>query len=184
VKAHDERGEYVKEDPERLLEDLHLRAVEIPDRVVAHRLVVRSVLELLHVNEHEQEHDRAGRDHRRGGEALAAGVPRRQLLVVSDGTRDRVRHEHADGFVDVDEENDQQPDLDRNQQRIGNEPVRVLVEDLRAGKDERVARKVQDQIPEEQQTRDADEKLRSNGGREVAAESPDGRPSDHRENCS
>ena len=69
------------------------------------------------------------------------------------------REEHARGLVDVQQEDQQQPDLDRHDQRVRDQEVCVIVERLGAREHHRVAGQVQDEIREQQQAGDADEEL-------------------------
>jgi hypothetical protein len=51
----------------------------------------------------------------------------------------------------VQDENQQETDLDRNNQRVRNQGVRVLVEDLRPRKYQRVAREVENKVREQRE---------------------------------
>ena len=57
------------------------------------------------------------------------------------------------------EKDQQKADLDWYDERIRDEDVRILVEDLRPQEDHRIARQVQNQICEEREAREADQQL-------------------------
>ena len=57
------------------------------------------------------------------------------------------------------QENKQKADLDRHDQRIGDERVRVLVERVLPEKDQRVSGQVKDEIREERQPCQPDQQL-------------------------
>jgi hypothetical protein len=61
----------------------------------------------------------------------------------------------------VNEEDGEQPDLDDRNQGIGQEPVRVLVEDVRPQGHHQIAGDVDDQIEGESDSGEADEDLRA-----------------------
>ena len=112
------------------------------------------------MNDDEQQQEQAGHDHRRGGDALAAGMARVLLLLVAGRPRRAVVQVIRDRLVDVQQEYEQQSDFDRDDERVGDERVRVLVEEILPAEDERVAHQVQDHVDEHREAGDADQDSR------------------------
>jgi hypothetical protein len=79
-----------------------------------------------------------------------------------------IREIHRHRLVDVQQENEQQPDFHRIDERVAQQRMRVLVEEPGAEEDEQVAGDVQDQIQEKREAGDADEDLRADRAREHA----------------
>jgi hypothetical protein len=67
---------------------------------------------------------------------------------------------HPDCLEEMDQKHDQQSDLDGHDKRITDERVCVGVEGFRAENDEKVAGDVQNQVQEEQDSRNADNQFR------------------------
>ncbi len=169
VKSDEDHARDVDADPQRRGEDLGFCSVQVANRRIAD-LIPGAELELLEVYADEEECDQARPDHRRGRQALAARVARPCLLLVADRTRAAVAQPHRNGLVDVQQEHAGEPDLDRDDQRIRDQHVRVLVEGLLPGEHEQVAGEVEQQIREKQEAGQSDEQLRADRRGEHPAE--------------
>jgi hypothetical protein len=71
----------------------------------------------------------------------------------------------------VQHEDDEQADFRRHDERIRDEGVRVLVENLWTRKNQRIPGEMQDQVGEQRQPRQPDEHLGSDRGGKYATES-------------
>src|SRR4029078_261500 len=84
MQPHDERRDNIKGDPPGLAEDLELSPRQVPNRICAGRLIPRTVLKLLDVDDHEKGNDQSRPDHRRGRKALPTRVARVLFCMVRE----------------------------------------------------------------------------------------------------
>ena len=80
---------------------------------------------------------------------LRLGAPGIFLLHVTGRPRLLIGQEHPHRFVDVDHEDDQQPDFDDRNERVAEQHVGVLIEDRRPQEHEDVAGDVKNEIDEQ-----------------------------------
>jgi len=64
----------------------------------------------------------------------------------------------------VQQEDQQQRDFGRDDERVRDERMRVVIEGLLSREDHQVADQMQNQVEEKEETRDPDEQLRAHGG--------------------
>ena len=136
VRADDQHAEHVERDHQRILEVLHLQAIQIAS--AGRPLVLGAVPERLDVDERNTSSHRPETIIVDEAKVLRLGAPGALLLRVRDRPRLLVAEEHRDRLVDVDQEDQQQADLDDRQQRIAFERVRVPVEDAGTEEDHRL----------------------------------------------
>ena len=124
--------DHIEHHPERIAEYLDLGAVEISTPCRCRRQVEGAELELLDVDDHE-------RPARQGPTRSSSRMPgscgwyaRRAPSFHSQSAARPVRAPLADGLVDVNDEDEQQANLDRHDERIRHQLVRILVEDVAA----------------------------------------------------
>ena len=117
VRADDHHAEHVEGDHQRVAEVLHLEPVEIAH--AAAPFVLGPNLNALTWMTRNTSSHKPGDDHRRRGEASCGSArPAVLLLRVADRPRLLVAPGTSRRLVDVDQEDQQQPDLDDRQQRI------------------------------------------------------------------